>query len=145
MKEGWQVLESWNNAEHWKGIIRSYTVEDVLKLWGSFEIKYTLAELRAKRLWHLLQTEAYIPALGALTGNQAVQQVKAGLKAIYVSGWQIAADANLAGQTYPDQSLYPSNSVPQLVKRINQALWWADQIHHAEGKKGNLLTGPYRS
>ncbi|HWP46433.1 MAG TPA: isocitrate lyase [Candidatus Limnocylindrales bacterium] len=135
MKEGWQVLKSWNNTERWKGIVRSYTVEEILKLRGSFEIKYTLAELGAKRLWYLLQTEAYVPALGALTGNQAVQQVKAGLKAIYVSGWQVAADANLAGQTYPDQSLYPSNSVPQLVKRINQALLRADQIHHAEGKK----------
>jgi isocitrate lyase len=135
MKEGWQVLKSWNNTERWKGIVRSYTLEEVLKLRGSFEIKYTLAELGAQRLWHLLQTEAYVPALGALTGNQAVQQVKAGLKAIYVSGWQVAADANLAGQTYPDQSLYPSNSVPQLVKRVNQALLRADQIHHAEGKK----------
>lgn len=135
MNNGWQILESWNNLERWNGIIRPYTVEEVLKLRGSFKITYTLAELGARRLWDLLQTEAYVPALGALTGNQAVQQVKAGLKAIYVSGWQVAADANLAGQTYPDQSLYPSNSVPHLVKRINQALLRADQIHHAKGNK----------
>lgn len=135
MNNGWQILESWNNLERWNGIIRPYTAEEVLKLRGSFKITYTLAELGARRLWDLLQTEAYVPALGALTGNQAVQQVKAGLKAIYVSGWQVAADANLAGQTYPDQSLYPSNSVPHLVKRINQALLRADQIHHAEGNK----------
>src|SRR5207248_9470223 len=98
------------------------------------DIKYTLAEMGADRLWELLQTEPYVAALGALTGNQAVQQVRAGLQAIYLSGWQVAADANLAGQMYPDQSLYPANSVPAVVRRINQALQRADQMAHAEGK-----------
>ena len=107
--------------ERWHGITRSYTAEDVMKLRGTVEIKYTLAERGAKRLWELLHSEPYVPALGAMTGCQAVQQVQAGLKAIYLSGWQVAADANLAGHMYPDQSLYPSNSVPQVVKRINQA------------------------
>jgi isocitrate lyase len=105
-----------------------------MRLAGTVQIEYTLARLGAWRLWHLLQSEEFVPALGALTGNQAVQQVKAGLKAIYLSGWQVAADANLAGQMYPDQSLYPANSVPSVVARINQALQRADQIHHAEGQ-----------
>jgi isocitrate lyase len=120
----------------WKGIIRPYRADEVLKLRGSVEIKYSLAELGAKRLWELLQTEDYVHALGALTGNQAMQQVKAGLQAIYLSGWQVAADANLAGQMYPDQSLYPANSVPEVVRKINQSLLRADQIHHSEGKNG---------
>src|SRR5699024_3099403 len=119
----------------WQGIERPYTPEDVLKLRGSLQIEYTLARRGAERLWNSLQEEHHIKALGALTGNQAVQQVKAGLKAIYLSGWQVAADANLAGEMYPDQSLYPANSVPHVVKRINQALQRADQIHYAEGNE----------
>src|SRR5437773_3547965 len=124
----------WETDPRWDGITREYTAEDVLRLRGSIEIKYTLAEMGAERLWNLLHDEPYVSALGALTGNQAIQQVRAGLKAIYLSGWQVAADANLAGQMYPDQSLYPANSVPSVVKRINQALQRADQIDHSEGK-----------
>lgn len=122
----------WQGNLRWRGITRPYSAEDVIRLRGSIQIAYTLARLGAERLWNLLHAEPYVAALGALTGNQAVQQVKAGLKAIYVSGWQVAADANLAGHMYPDQSLYPSNSVPQLVRRINQALQRADQIQQAE-------------
>ncbi|ADG05741.1 isocitrate lyase [Kyrpidia tusciae] len=134
-KQEAEALErSWETDPRWKGIVRTYSAEDVLRLRGSIRIEHTLARMGAERLWHLLHTEPYVPALGALTGNQAVQQVKAGLKAIYLSGWQVAADANLAGQMYPDQSLYPANSVPHVVKRINQALQRADQIHHMEGK-----------
>jgi isocitrate lyase len=106
----------------WHGVVRPYTKEQVERLRGTVRIEYSLARLGAERLWQLLQTEDYVVALGALTGNQAVQQVKAGLKAIYLSGWQVAADANLAGEMYPDQSLYPVNSVPAVVKRINRAL-----------------------
>src|SRR5437763_7724412 len=116
----------------WRGITRPYSSADVERVRGSVRIEHTLARRGAEKLWRLLQNEDYIAALGALTGNQAMQQVKAGLKAIYVSGWQVAADANLAGQMYPDQSWYPANSVPELVKRINQALQRSDQIHHAE-------------
>ena len=126
----------WATSERWRGIKRDYTAEDVAKLRGSVEIKYTLAERGAKRLWELLQSESYVPALGAMTGCQAVQQVQAGLKAIYLSGWQVAADANLAGQMYPDQSLYPANSVPDVVRKINHAFQRADQIDHAEGRNG---------
>src|SRR5213082_3861881 len=118
----------------WRGITRPYSSTDVERVRGSLRIEHTLARRGAEKLWQLLQNEDYVAALGALTGNQAMQQVKAGLKAIYVSGWQVAADANLAGQMYPDQSLYPANSVPAMVKRINQALQRADQIHYAEGK-----------
>jgi isocitrate/methylisocitrate lyase len=117
----------------WKGIERPYSREDVQRLRGTVEVEHSLARLGAERLWQLLHTEPYVPTLGALTGGQAVQMVKAGLKAIYLSGWQVAADANLAGQTYPDQSLYPSNSGPALVRRLNNALLRADQIHAAEG------------
>jgi isocitrate lyase len=117
-----------------KNATRPYSKEDVRRLQGTVQIEYTLASLGAARLRQLLQEEEFVPALGALTGNQAVQQVKAGLKAIYLSGWQVAADANLAGQMYPDQSLYPANSVPAVVRRINQALWRADQIRHLEGR-----------
>ena len=124
----------WETNSRWSGITRDYSAEDVLRLRGSIDIKYTLAEMGAERLWELLQSDPFVAALGALTGNQAIQQVRAGLKAIYLSGWQVAADANLAGQMYPDQSLYPSNSVPQVVKRINQALQRADQIDYSEGK-----------
>ena len=124
----------WANNPRWSGIERPYTAEDVLRLRGSIHIEHTLARLGAERLWELLHTEPYVNALGAVTGNQAVQQVQAGLKAIYVSGWQVAADANNAGQMYPDQSLYPADSVPNLCRRINSALQRADQVHHAEGK-----------
>jgi isocitrate lyase len=120
-------------SRRWDGIERPYGAEDVERLRGTVHVEHTLARLGAERLWELLQHEDYVPALGALTGGQAVQMVKAGLKAIYLSGWQVAADANLAGQTYPDQSLYPSNSGPALVKRLNNALLRADQIHAAEG------------
>src|SRR3989442_15062186 len=118
----------------WEGIVRPYSDEDVARLRGTVRVEHTLARLGAARLWDLITKQDYVAALGALTGNQAVQQVKAGLQAIYLSGWQVAADANLAGQTYPDQSLYPANSVPSVVRRINQALLRADQIEHAETK-----------
>jgi len=123
----------WANNPRWAGIKRPYTVQDVLRLRGTFRIEHTLARLGAERLWSLLQTEDFVNALGALTGNQAMQQVRAGLKAIYLSGWQVAADANLAGDMYPDQSLYPANSVPAVVKRINNTLLRADQVISAEG------------
>jgi isocitrate lyase len=132
----------WETDPRWDGITREYTAEDVLRLRGSIEIKYTLAEMGAERLWNLLHDEPYVSALGALTGNQAIQQVRAGLKAIYLSGWQVAADANLSGNMYPDQSLYPSNSVPQVVKRINQALQRADQIDYSEGRYGTHWFAP---
>jgi isocitrate lyase len=128
-----KLQESWEFDKRWKGVKRPYTAEDVIRLRGSIDIEYTLAKNGSEKLWKLLNEENYISALGALTGNQAVQQVKAGLKAIYLSGWQVAADANLAGQMYPDQSLYPANSVPNVVKKINQALQRADQITHGEG------------
>src|SRR5258706_10847367 len=124
----------WTDNPGWRGTERPDTAEDVLRLRGSVQIEHTLARLGAERLWEMLQTEPYVNALGALTGNQAVQQVQAGLRAIYVSGWQVAADANNAGQMYPDQSLYPADSVPNVCRRINSALQRADQVHHAEGK-----------
>ncbi|MDP5273263.1 isocitrate lyase [Chengkuizengella axinellae] len=128
-----QNLElSWQIDERWNEIERPYSAEEVIKLRGSIDVEHTLAKKGSKKLWKLMQEEDYVNALGALTGNQAVQQVKAGLKAIYLSGWQVAADANLSGQMYPDQSLYPANSVPHVVKRINQALHRADQISHLE-------------
>ncbi|HEV2450591.1 MAG TPA: isocitrate lyase [Streptosporangiaceae bacterium] len=122
----------WQEDPRWAGVERTYSAEDVIKLRGSVQEEHTLARVGAERLWRLLRFEDYVAALGALTGNQAVQQVRAGLQAIYLSGWQVAADANLAGQTYPDQSLYPANSVPQVVRRINNALLRADQIAWAE-------------
>lgn len=128
-----ELQEQWENDIRWVGVERPYTAEEVIRLRGSLDIEHTLATRGAKRLWDLIHKEDYVNSLGALTGNQAVQQVKAGLKAIYLSGWQVAADANLAGQMYPDQSLYPVNSVPNVVKRINQALQRADQIHYSEG------------
>ncbi|MBY0158151.1 isocitrate lyase [Cytobacillus oceanisediminis] len=128
-----QLQESWEMDERWNGVERPYTAEEVIKLRGSIDIEHTLARRGAEKLWKLVNEEDFVNALGALTGNQAVQQVKAGLKAIYLSGWQVAADANLSGNMYPDQSLYPANSVPSVVKRINQALQRADQIHHMEG------------
>ncbi|AGC48310.1 isocitrate lyase [Myxococcus stipitatus DSM 14675] len=130
------------HARRFEGITRNYTEKDVKKLQGTLPIRHTLAEVGSKRLWELLHTEDYINALGALTGNQAVQMVRAGLKAIYLSGWQVAADANSAGQMYPDQSLYPVDSVPTVVKKINNALRRADQIDHAEGKSDRYWFAP---
>src|SRR5437588_7698200 len=127
-------LNYWSTDPRWSGITRPYSYSDVLRLRGSIQIEYTLARLGAERLWNLMQTEPYVPALGAITGNQAIQMVQAGLKAIYGSGWQVAADNNTAGDVYPDQSLYPCDSAPNLVKRINRALLRADQIESAEGK-----------
>ena len=131
--------QSWKTDPRWQGIERNYTAADVLNLRGTLPVAYSYAAAGAKRLWRLLRTEEFIPALGALTGNQAVQQVEAGLKAIYVSGWQVAADNNLAGEMYPDQSLYPSNSVPVVVRRINNAFKRADQIQVLDCREG----GPY--
>lgn len=134
MNERVESLQSqWENDIRWVDVERPYTAEDVIRLRGSLDMEHTLATRGAKKLWDLVNTEDYVNSLGALTGNQAVQQVKAGLKAIYLSGWQVAADANMAGEMYPDQSLYPVNSVPNVVKRINQALQRADQIHYSEG------------
>jgi len=130
------------NGDRWSGVQRPYSEEDVERLRGRFTIEHTIARLGAERLWELLAEEDYVAALGALTGGQAVQMVRAGLKAIYLSGWQVAADANLAGQTYPDQSLYPANSGPALVKRLNNALLRADQIDFAEGKNGTYWLAP---
>src|SRR5262249_27603637 len=120
-------------GDRWAGVERTYTAEQVVQLRGSVRVEHSLARSGAERLWELLHSQHHIAALGALTGGQAVEMVKAGLKAIYLSGWQVAADANLAGHTYPDQSLYPSNSGPALVRRLNNALLRADQIHTAEG------------
>jgi isocitrate lyase len=131
-----ELEEKWHNDKRWDGIKRAYSAADVVRLRGSVQIKHTFAEMGAKRLWRLLHTEPFVAALGAMTGCQAVQQVQAGLKAIYLSGWQVAADANTIGHTYPDQSLYPVDSVPNVVRRINNALQRADQIQHAEGKEG---------
>src|SRR5512141_274970 len=131
-----QLTLEWTNNPRWTGITRPYSAEDVVRLRGTVAIEHSLARLGADKLWRSLQGEEFISALGALTGNQAMQQVKAGLKAIYLSGWQVAADANLAGAMYPDQSLYPSDSVPAVVRRINNTLIRADQIYHAEGKDG---------
>src|SRR3954465_15707168 len=129
-----ELSTRWEADPRWKGIRRDYTPKDVVRLRGSVHIESTLARRGSESLWRLLHTEPYLPALGAVTGNQAIQMVEGGLKAIYLSGWQVAADANLAGQTYPDQSLYPVNSVPQVVRRINNALLRADQIAWAEAE-----------
>src|SRR6185369_3010603 len=137
-----ELLRTWETDPRWRGIARPYRTEDVERLRGTVRIEYTLARMGAERLWQLLHTEPYVAALGALTGNQAVQQVQAGLKAIYLSGWQVAGDANLAGQMYPDQSLYPCNSVPNVVREINNAFLRADQVHHAEGKNGMYWFAP---
>ncbi|HJY86638.1 MAG TPA: isocitrate lyase [Candidatus Acidoferrales bacterium] len=139
---GSEARYGWETHPRWQGITRPYTQEDVLRLRGSIQIEYTLAHLGAKRLWHLLETEPYVAALGTLTGNQAVQTVHAGLQAIYASGWQVAADANNAGEVYPDQSLYPADSCPALVRRINKALHRADQIDCAEGRNGTHWFAP---
>jgi len=129
-----EATPNWSNNPRWRGIERIYSADDVRRLQGSLIIEHTWARRGAEKLWELLRTERYVAALGALSGNQAVQQVRAGLKAIYLSGWQVAADANLAGHMYPDQSLYPANSVPAVVRRVNQALQRADQIDHAGAK-----------
>ena len=128
-----QLKLDWANNPRWAGVTRTYSAEDVVRLRGTVHVEHSLARLGAEKLWKSLHTTDFVNALGAMTGNQAMQQVKAGLKAIYLSGWQVAADANLAGEMYPDQSLYPANSVPQVVKRINNTLLRADQLHHAEG------------
>ncbi|MDH3895150.1 MAG: isocitrate lyase [Chromatiales bacterium] len=133
MKSAEQLQKEWQESPRWKGVERPYTAEDVLRLSGTVQIDHTLARLGAEKLWGYLQERDFTNALGALTGNQAMQQIKAGLKAIYLSGWQVAGDANLSGEMYPDQSLYPANSVPAVIKRINNTLMRADQIHHAEG------------
>ena len=133
-----RLAGEWATSPRWRGIRRTYSAEDVVRLRGSVQEEHTLARLGAERLWTLLHTEDFVHSLGAMTGNQAVQQVRAGLPAIYLSGWQVAADANLAGQTYPDQSLYPVNSVPQVVRRINNALLRADQIAWAEGNGNGI-------
>jgi isocitrate lyase len=137
-----ELNKQWQSDARWTGILRPYSGEDVARLRGSIHVEHTLARLGAERLWTLLHTEPYVAALGALTGNQAVQQVKAGLKAIYLSGWQVAADANNAGQMYPDQSLYPADSVPTVVRNINNSLMRADQIHHMDGKDSTYWLAP---
>jgi isocitrate lyase len=129
-----RIKKDWSDHPRWKGVQRPYSAEDVYRLRGTLAVEYTLARRGAEKLWQRLKEEPFVNALGALTGNQALQQVKAGLKAIYLSGWQVAADANLSGEMYPDQSLYPANSVPAVVRRINNTFIRADQIHHAEGK-----------
>jgi isocitrate lyase len=137
-----ELERQWSSMDRWKGVTRTYTPQDVVRLRGTVHVEHSLARLGAERLWDLLHEEEFVSALGALTGNQALQQVQAGLKSIYLSGWQVAGDANLAGQMYPDQSLYPSNSVPAVVKEINNAFLRADQIHHAEGKNGIYWFAP---
>src|SRR5579862_4075693 len=129
-----QLKQQWETDPRWKGIKRTYTAEDVVRLRGSLQVEHTLAKRGAEKLWESVNNEPFVNSLGALTGNQAMQQVKAGLKAIYLSGWQVAGDANVAGEMYPDQSLYPANSVPLVVKRINNTLTRADQIQWSEGK-----------
>lgn len=135
-----QLRNDWASNPRWAGITRPYSAEDVVRLRGTVPVEHSIAKLGAAKLWNSLNTEDFVNALGALTGNQAMQQVKAGLKAIYLSGWQVAADANIAGEMYPDQSLYPANSVPQVVRRINNTLLRADQIQCAENN-GNGSAG----
>jgi isocitrate lyase len=142
MRNAEQITMEWNTRPRWKGIVREYTADDVVRLRGSVHIEYSLARMGAEQLWDLLNREPYINTMGAVTGTQAVQMVAAGLKAIYVSGWQIAGDMNSALQTYPDQSLYPVDSGPNLVRRINSALLRADQIQTHEGKKGPFWLVP---
>src|SRR5882757_3694854 len=136
------LAKDWSENPRWKNVRRNYTAEDVVRLRGSVQIRHTLAQRGAEKLWDLCNNEPFVGALGALTGNQAMQQVKAGLKAIYLSGWQVAGDANVAGEMYPDQSLYPANSVPSVVKRINNALARADQISHSEGDDSTYWFAP---
>lgn len=130
-----ELTKEWETSPRWKGIKRDYSAEEVIKLRGSVNIEYSLSKQGANKLWSLLRSRDFVNTLGALTGNQAVQQVRAGLEAIYLSGWQVAADANLSGNMYPDQSLYPANSVPEVVRKINRALQRSDQIEFSEGKK----------
>jgi len=136
------LQKDWDTNPRWKGIHRSYSAADVVRLRGSLVVEQTLAKRGSEKLWGLLHTEPFVNTLGALTGNQAMQQVKAGLKAIYLSGWQVAGDANLAGEMYPDQSLYPANSVPMVVKRINNTFTRADQIQWSEGKNDTDFFAP---
>ena len=137
-----KTTTEWKTSPRWKGITRPYSAEDVYRLRGSFDIEYSVAKLGAARLWKLLNEEPYVHVLSAITGNQAIQHVQAGLKAIYASGWQVAADNNNSGHMYPDQSLYPSDSVPYLIRRINNALMRADQIHHMKGTNGTYWLAP---
>src|SRR6476661_4354341 len=137
--EAARLKKDWAENPRWKGVDRGYSAEDVVRLRGSLHIEHTLARRGAEKLWKLINDEPFVNTLGALTGNQALQQVKAGLKAIYLSGWQVAADANIAGEMYPDQSLYPANSVPAVVRRINNTFIRADQIAHAEAGFGGVL------
>ena len=137
-----ELEKQWQTETRWNGVQRPYNGNDVLRLRGSIHVEHTLARLGAERLWSLLHHESYVAALGALTGNQAVQQVQAGLKAIYLSGWQVAADANGAGQMYPDQSLYPADSVPNVVRKINNSLMRADQLHHMDGRNSTYWVAP---
>jgi isocitrate lyase len=132
-KQAKELATEWARGGRWAGVERGYRAEDVVRLRGSVQIEHTLARLGAEKLWQRLRNDDFVRALGAMTGNQAMQMAKAGLKAIYLSGWQVAADANAAGQMYPDQSLYPADSVPAVIRKIHSALQRADQIHHAEG------------
>ena len=138
-REAEDLERRWATDPRWQGVERTYSAEEVVRLRGSFRVEQSVARHGAERLWDLLGSDDYTAALGALTGGQAVEMVKAGLHAIYVSGWQVAADANLAGQTYPDQSLYPANSVPAVVRRINNALLRADQIAWSESRDAELM------
>src|SRR5690348_7197432 len=131
-----ELRNTWRDSPRWRGIERTYRAEDVVRLRGTIAVEHSIARLTAEKLWRYVNEKPFVNALGALTGNQAMQQVKAGLDAIYLSGWQVAADANLSGEMYPDQSLYPADSVPAVVRRINSALRRADEIHHAEGNSG---------
>ena len=131
-----ELRRAWRESPRWRGIERGYRPEDAVRLRGTIPVEYSIARLTAEKLWRYLNEKPFVNALGAMTGNQAMQQVKAGLDAIYLSGWQVAADANLSGQMYPDQSLYPADSVPAVIRRINSALRRADEIHHAEGNSG---------
>src|SRR3954466_14050919 len=130
-----ELRNTWRDSPRWRAIERPYSAEDVVRLRGTIPVEYSIARLTADKLWRYINEKPFVNALGALTGNQAMQQVKAGLDAIYLSGWQVAGDANLAGEMYPDQSLYPADSVPAVVRRINNTLRRADQIYHAEGDK----------
>ncbi|MFO1465158.1 MAG: isocitrate lyase [Steroidobacteraceae bacterium] len=133
LKSAAELKKEWESSPRWKGVTRAYKAEDVVRLRGTVDVEHSLAKLGAEKLWRYVNEKPFVNALGALTGNQAMQQVKAGLDAIYLSGWQVAGDANLAGAMYPDQSLYPANSVPEVIRRINNTLRRADQLHHSEG------------
>src|ERR1700688_4522304 len=137
-----ELRRNWHDSPRWRGITRTYAPEDVVRLRGTVPIEHSIARLTAEKLWRYLNEKPFVNALGALTGNQAMQQVKAGLDAIYLSGWQVAGDANLAGQMYPDQSLYPADSVPALVCAINNALLRADQVCRVDGNPGRYWMAP---